>query len=161
MQLLSSSAQANHNSFFVFWCCVWVVESTQYFTSTHTGQSTRFFKTMLGPIWPTSIALLPGSHTRKYTTRANCTQELHDDPSLSARLMLTRGQDPPDTPSQNRHRLTCSIASRCFTWYAPAWPSATRSRAQLQTATVIRTISSILSHHKQESSATCHSIALG
>ena len=35
MQLLSSSAQANHNSFFVFWCCVWVVELTQYFTLTH------------------------------------------------------------------------------------------------------------------------------
>ena len=29
--------QANHNSFFVFLCRVWVVELTQYFTSTHTN----------------------------------------------------------------------------------------------------------------------------
>ena len=36
VQLLSSTAQANHYSFFIFRCCVWVVEPTQYFTLTHT-----------------------------------------------------------------------------------------------------------------------------
>ena len=41
VQLLSSTMQANHYSFFVFRCCVWIVELTQYFTLTHSGKGNR------------------------------------------------------------------------------------------------------------------------